>query len=145
MGVWDDYLTGVVTLPGGCRIRGRALRAPVWPKGPRPEFGLYLTAKPHQDQEWESRWICWPDFRLPRSLSDAVTALKDAYERSAEMRVEIACGGGKGRTGTAIAILARYAGVPAEDAVAWVRENYIAGAVETPWQRRFARCADLDH
>jgi protein-tyrosine phosphatase len=107
-----------------------------------PDFGLYLTSRLHQEA-WRSRWIAWPDFRLPRAPADAITALKDALERSSSERVEIACGGGAGRTGTALAILARYDGVPADDAVAWVRAVYRRTAVETPWQRRFVHEVDL--
>ena len=87
----------------------------------------------------------WPDFRLPSTPSDAIAALRDLYERSAETRVEVVCGRGRGRTGTAIALLARSAGVLAGNAIAWTRANYQSGAAEMPWQRRFARLADLDH
>jgi protein-tyrosine phosphatase len=52
-------------------------------------------------------------------------------------RVEIACGGGVGRTGTALAGMAVLAGVPRTEAVAWVRRRYNKRAVETPWQRRW--------
>ena len=52
-------------------------------------------------------------------------------------RVEIACSGGHGRTGTALACLAVLDGVPSHQAVAYVREHYAPRAVETPWQRRF--------
>ncbi|QEW01842.1 protein-tyrosine phosphatase family protein [Microbacterium lushaniae] len=142
MGSWEAGQDGVVTLPDGRLIRGRALRAGALTPDLEPDFGLYLTSRPHAERG-ESRWIRWPDFRLPREQSEAITALRDAYERSLRMRVEIGCDGGKGRTGTAIAILARYAGVPAEDAVTWVRVNYRAGAIETPWQRRFAHRARL--
>lgn len=44
---------------------------------------------------------------------------------------------GAGRTGAALACLAVLDGVPAGDAVAYVREHYDARAVETPWQRRY--------
>ncbi len=50
---------------------------------------------------------------------------------------EIACAGGRGRTGTALACLAILDGVPAPRAVEYVREHYHRRAVETPWQRRF--------
>lgn len=53
-----------------------------------------------------------------------------------EERVEIACAGGRGRTGTALACLAALDGVPACEAVAYVREHYDPRAVETLWQRR---------
>lgn len=45
--------------------------------------------------------------------------------------------GGHGRTGTALACLARLDGVPAGDAVAWVREHYCRQAVETVDQEAF--------
>ena len=81
----------------------------------------------------------WPDFRLPSDPDDARAALRTAWERSDDERVEVACGGGRGRTGTALACLAVLDGVPADDAVAWVRAHYDPRAVETPWQRRWVR------
>ncbi len=54
-------------------------------------------------------------------------------------RVEIACVGGRGLTGTAVAGLGVLAGTPASDAVAYVREHYDPKAVETPWQCRFVQ------
>ena len=64
-------------------------------------------------------------------------ALREAWARAATERVEIACAGGRGRTGTALACLAVLDGVPGCEAGAYVREHYAAHAVETPWQRRF--------
>jgi protein-tyrosine phosphatase len=57
--------------------------------------------------------------------------------RCANQRVEVACEGGRGRTGTALACLAVLDGVPAAEAVSYVREHYHPRAVETPWQRRY--------
>ncbi len=57
----------------------------------------------------------------------------------ARERVEVACRGGVGRTGTALAALAVLDGLPAPDAVRWVRGRYHPRAVETPWQRRWLR------
>lgn len=142
MTTWESDLAGLVTLPDGRSVRGRALRGGVPSDDEEPELGLYLTARPHLEA-WESRWVRWPDFRLPTSTSDAITHLREVYERSSDTKVEIACGGGRGRTGTAIALLARLAGVPADEAVAWTRANYRTGSVETPSQRRFVRTADL--
>lgn len=79
-----------------------------------------------------------PDFRLPSDRTAAGAALREAWERVATERVEIACGGGYGRTGTALACLAVLDGVPGAEAVAYVREHHGPRAVETPWQRRFA-------
>ena len=74
---------------------------------------------------------------LPADPRQARALLEQAWTRAATERVEIACGGGRGRTGTALACLAVLDGVPAEDAVAYVRDHYHRGAVETPWQRRY--------
>jgi protein-tyrosine phosphatase len=65
--------------------------------------------------------------------------LTEAWRRAAGERVEIACYGGRGRTGTALACLAVLDGVPAGEAVAYVREHYDRHAVETPWQRAYVR------
>jgi protein-tyrosine phosphatase len=51
--------------------------------------------------------------------------------------VEIACMGGRGRTGTALACLAVLDGVHPDVAVAYVRERYSPKAVETPWQKKY--------
>jgi protein-tyrosine phosphatase len=52
-------------------------------------------------------------------------------------RVEIACSGGRGRTGTALACLVVLDGLPGREAIAYVRRHYDRHSVETPWQRRF--------
>ena len=107
------------------------------PVGPVPEFGVYLVARDPGPFDWEHRWVSWRDFRTPTSTSVAMEALEEAYRRSATQRVELACGGGVGRTGTALAAIAVLSGVPRADAVAWVRARYDKRAVETPWQRRW--------
>ncbi len=98
---------------------------------------MYLLSKRPQTTAWESRWVCWPDFRLPADRLDARDAFKEAWRRAAVARVEIACDGGRGRTGTALACLAVLDGAPASEAVAYVRAHYDRRAVETPWQRRY--------
>ncbi len=125
---------GVVEFPDGRRIRGRGLRRPL-PHGPAPEFGLYLLARDPGPFTWDHRWVRWPDLGTPASTVEALAALRDAYERAATQRVEIA--GGVGRTGTALAAIAALAGVPRSEAVAWVRHRYHRRAAETPWQRRW--------
>jgi protein-tyrosine phosphatase len=132
---WADG-PGIVEFPDGRRIRGRGLRQPL-PDGQEPDFGVYLLARSPPPFEWQQRWVRWPDFRTPASTNEAISALQEAYERSAMERVEIACGGGVGRTGTALAGIAVLAGVPRTEAVAWVRRRYNKRAVETPWQRRW--------
>ena len=86
---------------------------------------------------WEYRWVAWPDFRLPVDPAAAREAFVEAGERSATGRVEVACMGGLGRTGTTLACIAVLDGVPAAEAVGYVRQRYNPRAVETPQQRRF--------
>lgn len=88
---------------------------------------------------WDARWVRWPDFRLPADRHDAQDALREAWRRAEAERVEIACAGGHGRTGTALACIAALDGVPPQRAVAFVREHYDPRAVETLWQRRYVR------
>jgi protein-tyrosine phosphatase len=100
---------------------------------------VYLLGKQPPATPWESRWVRWPDFRLPGDHAYARKVFHEAWERAATGRVEIACGGGRGRTGTALACLAVIDGVPADEAVAFVRRQYDPHAVETPWQKRYVR------
>ena len=135
---WPPETPGLMPLPSGRLVRGRGLRRPM-PDGPAPAFGVYLLGKAPPPVAWEGRWVRWPDFRLPADPADAGDALREAWERAAFERVEVACGGGRGRTGTALACLAVLDGVPAGEAVAYVRRHYHRRAVETPGQRRFVR------
>jgi rhodanese/phosphatase family protein len=135
---WDPTDAGVLRLPSGRLIRGRALRRPL-PSGPTPAYAVYLLGEQPPEVPWEARWLRWPDFWLPRSRVEARAALGEAWARAETERVEIACGGGHGRTGTALACLAVLDGVPGEEAVDFVRRRYDARAVETPWQRRYVR------
>jgi hypothetical protein len=130
---------GVVELPDGTRLRGRGIRAGV-PVAPLPHWSLLLLASPPRDMAWPYRWVRWRDFWLPSDGSDARASFAEAHLRAAAgERVEIACFGGNGRTGTAIACVAQLGGVSAEDAIEWTREAYGRRAVETPWQRRYVR------
>lgn len=135
---WDPAAPGILTLPSGRLVRGRGLRRPL-PAGATPEFGVYLLGSAPPPVAWENRWLRWPDFRLPANRTEAAEVLHEAWRRAATERVEIACGGGLGRTGTALACLAVLDGVPPDAAVAYVRERYHRRAVETPWQRRYVR------
>jgi hypothetical protein len=127
---WTAGDPGVVELPSGRLVRGRGLRQRL----PDPEFGLVLLGR-DRITAWPHRWVAWPDFRLPHG--DLRAALDELLVRAGTERVELACGGGNGRTGTALACLAVLDGVPAGDAVDWVRARYRRRAVETPAQRRF--------
>jgi hypothetical protein len=136
--VWHLDEAGAIRLPSGRTLRGRGLRDPM-PSGHAPSFGVYLLGQEPPEFGWPSRWIRWPDFRLPVDPAYARKVLIEAWHRSEGERVEVACRGGRGRTGTALACIAVLDGVPAEEAVAFVREHYHPRAVETPWQRRFVR------
>jgi rhodanese/phosphatase family protein len=136
--MWDPASPGVLRLPSGRLVRGRGLRRPP-PPGAAPEFAVYLLGRQPPAVAWPSQWLRWPDFWLPSDRSRARAVLHEAWDRAATERVEIACGGGRGRTGTALACLAVIDGVPADRAVAFVRQHYDPHAVETPWQRRYVR------
>lgn len=133
---WTLGAPGVLVLPSGRLIRGRGLRGPD-PGGPDPQFGLYVVGGEMRGVPWEFRWVAWPDFRLPADPVAARAAFVEAWRRSATERVEVACMGGVGRTGTTLACIAVLDGVPAGEAVGYVRRHYHRRAVETPGQRRF--------
>lgn len=135
---WEPETAGVLRLPSGRTIRGRGLRRPM-PDGPTPDFGVYLLGSPPPEVAWESRWLRWPDFGLPSDRAKAAQVFGELWERAESERVEVACGGGRGRTGTALACLAVLDGVPGREAVAYVREHYSRHAVETPWQKWYVR------
>jgi hypothetical protein len=133
---WNPTDAGVLRLPSGRLVRGRGLRRPL-PSGATPAYAVYLLGKQPPEVPWESYWLRWPDFRLPSDRAEARKVLGDAWERAALERVEMACGGGRGRTGTALACLAVLDGVEPRQAVDYVRRHYDKHAVETPWQRRY--------
>jgi hypothetical protein len=138
-----------IVFPGGVSVQAGGLSGfiPSEDDDP-PDWALYL------DEGWRSclirwpaRFVDWPDFALPTDERDAFDAFEEAWDRavSGEL-VDIACDGGTGRTGTAVACLAMLAGVEPDDAVTWVRANYHPYAVEVPEQealvQRFAEWVD---
>jgi hypothetical protein len=128
---WLDD-TGLIALPSGAQVRGRRLGDVVSPA----DFSLLLARG--STPGWSHRRIRWPDFWIPLDRDDAIDALTQAHRRAlAGDRVEAACRGGIGRTGTALAALAVLDGLSSTDAVSWVREGYHRHAIETPWQRRW--------
>jgi hypothetical protein len=130
---WQDQ-TGVVTLPRGALVRGRRLADHATPA----DFALVLAEGPVPD--WPCRRVRWPDFGVPADSDDALDAFRDAHRRAyAGERVEVACRGGTGRTGTALAALAVLDGLSPGEAVTWVRSSYNRRAVETISQRRWLR------
>jgi hypothetical protein len=126
-----------VALPGGVVVTAVSFDdADPYTRAAAPDFGLYL------DHRWAPPWphqrLAWPDFGVPNDPAPVVAALRGLLARAeAGERVELGCLGAHGRTGTALAALAVLQGVPADEAVAWVRDHYCARAVETPEQERF--------
>lgn len=103
-----------------------------------PDFGLYLLAAPlDSPPAWEHTWVEWTDFGLPVDPPAAREALTDAWQRATHERVEIACLGGLGRTGTVLACLAVLDGLSADSAIDLVRTRYDVRAIETPEQVGF--------
>ena len=133
---WDPAMPGTLLLPSGRLVRGRGLHR-ASPVDQIPHFSVYLLGRRPVPVDWDMRWVRWPDFWIPVDRRDAGDALREAWERAADERVEIACVGGRGRTGTALACLAVLDGVPPRQAVNLIRARYDSRAVETPWQRRF--------
>jgi protein-tyrosine phosphatase family protein len=132
-GPWADQ-RGLLTLPSGVRVRGRRLGDPASPA----DFALVLAGGPAPP--WPSRCVRWPDLWVPSDRGDALDALREAHRRAhAGERVEVACRGGVGRTGTALAALVVLDGLPPDQAMRWVRARYHRRAVETLWQRRWLR------
>lgn len=130
---WDASDTGVMPLPSGRLVRGRR-----WSAVPEtlPERGLYAMWRDPAPL-WPYAWLRWPDFGLPLSRERAWSIIEDAWRAAEVERVEVACGGGRGRTGTVLAAMAILDGLDPEAAVAWVRQHYNRHAVETPWQRHW--------
>ena len=94
------------------------------------DFGLYMDAS--WAPTWDAELIDWPDFGLPADEAIASEQIVSAFNRAKNgERLEIGCIGGLGRTGTVLACMAILAGVPADEAVEWVRSTYDSRAVET--------------
>ena len=94
---------------------------------------------------WPHDHLDWPDFGVPadkQALRDALRAVLARARRGES--VEVGCLGGHGRTGTALACLAVLTGTPSADAVAWVRANYCAKAVETVEQEALVSAFEVD-
>jgi protein-tyrosine phosphatase len=113
------------------------------PEGPAPTFAVHVLGGPPPPVTWESRWVRWPDMWLPRRPGELRDVLLELRERARTERVELACAGGRGCTGTAMACLVVLDGIPRDEAVTYVRRHYDMNAVETPWQRWLVRLLPL--
>lgn len=136
-----------VALPDGTTILAQGRLDLVASHRPRtPVYAVYLDARWADDPtvDWPCALIAWPDFGLPADEEGFFGAIADLYARARSGQlVEVACYGGIGRTGTALACAAVLAGTDAPAAIAWVRARYHPSAVETAQQEALvARFAD---
>src|SRR5690242_21951258 len=90
---WDRSAPGILRLPSGRLVRGRALSRPL-PDGPVPAFGVYLLGRRPPAVPWESRWLKWPDFRLPAEEADVLPVLTEAWQRAVTEIGRASCRGG---------------------------------------------------
>ena len=118
-----------VCLPDGTCITASPLSARQEDNSDR-DFGVYMD--PAWAPSWDAELIDWPDLGLPVDEDMAADQIVAAFTRAKNgEQVEVGCIGGLGRTGTVLACMAILAGVPADQAVQWVRANYDSRAVET--------------
>ena len=124
-----------VTFPDGTSVDATGFTSEIGPT--RPTWGLYLYER--WQPPWPYRYVEWPDFGLPVDERDADEAILEAWGR-AQLReaIQVGCRGGVGRTGTVLSCMAVLAGVERADAVAWVRRNYQARAVDNEAQEGWA-------
>jgi hypothetical protein len=133
----------IVRFPDGTSVRASSISDRCVDDKERA-YGLYLD--PRWEPTWPATLVEWKDFGLPENPELAAQQIADAFGRAQRGGlVEVGCLGGSGRTGTVIACMAVLAGVPGEQAVAWVRAEYRPSAVETAeqeaWVRWFAEWA----
>ena len=126
---------GVLELPSGRRVRGRGVREPGRPSRVRTSASTCCRARRPAFRGRSAGCggvtsVCPP---MPSALR---TALIEVWERAADERVEVACRGGTGRTGTALACLAVLDGVPAGRG-AW--PSCGPATARGPWRPRPAR------
>ena len=120
-------------------------------KEPMPELGVYLTYSwasklsyfisagkiegPKEDLLWPYVAADWPDMGSLPNLELASLLAFTTTEIKKGKRVEIACFGGHGRTGTFIAMLRVILGkMKAADAINTLRDDYCNHAVEAQKQ-----------
>jgi hypothetical protein len=125
----------IVSFPDGTKVAASSL-ACRREDDPERDFGLYMD--PAWAPTWDAELIDWPDYGVPSDSEIATSQIVHAFERAKRgENVEVGCLGGLGRTGTVLACMAVLAGVPAGEAVEWVRNHYDLDAVEIPEQEEW--------
>jgi hypothetical protein len=101
----------------------------------QPDAGFYLDPGWRDvllEVPWSARFIDWPDYGVIPLTDLGLLIGTIAHELASGKRVEIACMGGHGRTGTLLtALIGRLEGIDAAVALAAARERYCPKAVET--------------
>ena len=130
-------LVGAITLD----VAGRPVRITGGPFCSMPAGALGPCLEVHDPRATEATWtVEVPDFGVPdrAKLRAALHRMLERMQAEPEAAYHIGCKAGLGRTGTAMACLARMTGVEG-DAVAWLRAEYDPRAVETAAQEDFVR------
>lgn len=128
---------GMVVAVDGQPVRVTGGSFDAMPPGAR---GLCLDAGAVRVAEAEWR-LDVPDFGVPdvAALRGVLMAMLEAMRARPGDTFHIGCRAGLGRTGLAMACLARMAGAVEGDPVAWLRACYVPEAIETPAQEAFVR------
>jgi hypothetical protein len=105
VGHWADGDDGVVTFASGRRLRAREMARAI-PAGREPEFGICASRVVPRLPSWPLTWIPWAQSGLPVDRVGAESALREAWRRCADERVELACVRGLAPMGTALACIA---------------------------------------
>ncbi|WP_050374608.1 hypothetical protein [Streptomyces acidiscabies] len=134
---------------GGLTVWGTSLDSPerrlAAPHASPADFGLYL------DERWRGEtdarrpyFVFWPTLAAPVESALLIARVRElAVEIRGGATLEVACFGGHGRTGTALACLdMAVAGVSARAAVERVRREYCRHAVGSAELERFVLDAE---
>lgn len=113
-----------------------------------PDVGYYFDAGWGKVVTWPNRFIAWRDMGLPDNLDFTIDMLQESHKNIMEGRtVEIGCVGGKGRTGTFMALLMwwhervvhDYYRESGQYYIDRVREEYLPEAIETLQQEEYIK------
>lgn len=123
-------------------VEGRVVRVTGGPFDALPEGARGLCLEPRAARAGEAEWrLDVPDFGVPEgeALRAVLACMLAAMRERPGDAYHVGCRAGLGRTGVALACLARLAGVAEGDPVDWLRGVYVAEAIETPDQEAFVR------
>lgn len=97
-----------------------------------------LSNIPIRGHDYPTVMIDWDDWGIPNMKLADWQALLESL-RMTNMDVAIACNGGHGRTGTALAILAYLMGIETKTPIAYIRKAYCKKAVESTKQFQYIK------